>query len=131
MTSPPRPITDADTLPPGQFTGGLKTVPGSGFASMVDSVEDQHLELKNPNQIPKTNNSQLQNVLKDQAKIAQLQQKIATARTARQQLPAVHAAAPDGNDHGPDYTWHSYLRSKAPTSSKPTARTSPSMPRKT
>ena len=84
----PADVVDADKLPPGQFTGKLKTVPGSDGALVV-TVEYQHLELKNPNQLPRNPNKQMQNLLRDQQHIAQLQQQVANASTARQQTKAM------------------------------------------
>jgi len=78
--------TDADTLPPGNFTGKLKTTPGSD-GSFVLGVEYQHAELKNPKQaIKPTTNPALTNLMRDQTRIAQLQQQIATARTPQQAM---------------------------------------------
>jgi len=76
--------TDADTLPLGSFTGKLKTTPGSD-GSFVLGVEYQHAELKNPKAAVKpTTNPALTNLMRDQVRIAQLQQQIATARTPQQ-----------------------------------------------
>jgi hypothetical protein len=84
----PAAAVDADTLPAGQYTGKLKTPPGSD-GSFVVAVEYQHYVLKNPNQIPKNTNPQMTRLLKDQQKIAQLQTKVANARTAKQQAQAI------------------------------------------
>jgi hypothetical protein len=84
----PAKAMDADTLPAGQYTGKLKTPPGTD-GSFVVAVEYQHYVLKNPNQLPKNANPQMQRLLRDQQKIAQLQKKIAGARTAKQQAQAI------------------------------------------
>jgi hypothetical protein len=85
---PPVPTADSDTLPPGNFTGKLKSPPGSD-GSFVVAVEYQHLVLKPANKLPKNPTPQLQAVIKDQAKVAQLQTKVATAKTAKGQVTAM------------------------------------------
>src|SRR5437764_4131525 len=76
------PMTDADKLPPGEFSGKLKSPPGSD-GTFVVATEYQHLELKNPgalNQFQKAN-PQLANAIRDQQQTAQTQAELATAPT--------------------------------------------------
>jgi hypothetical protein len=82
----PAPTTDADKLPTGEFSGKLKNPPGSD-GTFVVSVDYQHLELKNPNALAQFQkaNPQLNNVIRDQQRIAQTQAKLANARTPQQQ----------------------------------------------
>jgi len=77
--------TDADTLPPGESSGKLKSVPGTDGTFTV-GVEYQHLELKNPKALAQFQkaNPQLTNAIRDQQKIAQTQAHLATARTPQQ-----------------------------------------------
>ncbi len=75
---------DADSLPPGQFTGKLKTPPASD-GSFIVSIQYQYLQLKNPNQIPRSTNPQMNNIIRDQVKITQLQNQIASTNNAKKQ----------------------------------------------
>jgi len=81
----PAPTTDADKLPAGDFSGKLKSVPGSDGTFLV-GVEYQHLELKNPNALAhfQKANPHLNNLVRDQQHIAQTQAQLANARTPQQ-----------------------------------------------
>jgi hypothetical protein len=75
---------DSEKLTPGDFTGKLKSTPGSD-RSFTLTVEYSHLELKNPNQLPK-NNPALKNLTKDVQKVARLQQQVANAKKPQDQV---------------------------------------------
>jgi hypothetical protein len=75
---------DSDKLTPGDFTGKLKATPGSD-RSFTLTVEYQHLELKNANQLPKSN-AALRNLTKDAQKVSRLQQQVANAKKPQDQV---------------------------------------------
>jgi hypothetical protein len=75
---------DSDKLTPGDFTGKLKSTPGSD-RSFTLTVEYQHLELKNANQLPKSNKA-LTNLTKDVQKVSRLQQQVANAKKPQDQV---------------------------------------------
>jgi hypothetical protein len=77
------PTVDSDKLAAGEYTGKLKTTPGSDGEFTVE-VEVPHLELKNPNQIPRSNNNQLNNIYREQQRIVQLQGQLAASRTPQE-----------------------------------------------
>ena len=69
---------DSDKLAPGEFAGKLKATPGTD-RNFTLTVEYSHLELKNANQVPKTNTA-LKNLTKDVQKVTRLQQQVANAK---------------------------------------------------
>jgi hypothetical protein len=79
-----KPALDSDKLTPGEFTGKLKTTPGSDRSFTV-TVEYSHLELKNANQLPK-NNTALKNLARDAQKVTRLQQQVAKAKRPQDQV---------------------------------------------
>lgn len=80
----PKAPVPADKLAPGEFAGKLKSIPGSDRGFTV-TVEYQHLELKNPSQLPK-NTPGLKNLNRDVQHVARLQQQLARAKKPGDQV---------------------------------------------
>ncbi len=80
----PKAPVDADKLTPGEFTGKLKSTPGSD-GNFTLTVEYQHLELKNPNQLPK-NNAGSKTLSHDIQHVTKLQQQVANAKKPQDQV---------------------------------------------
>jgi hypothetical protein len=76
---------DADKLAPGEFTGKLKTPPGSD-GSFTLEVQYDHVELKDPNALARVENQQMQQAAKQQQELAKLQGQLATARNPGEYL---------------------------------------------
>jgi hypothetical protein len=80
----PKAPVSSDKLAPGEFAGKLKTTPGSDRGFTV-TVEYQHLELKNPNQLPK-NTPGLKNLNHDIQHVAKLQAQVGKAKKPQDQI---------------------------------------------
>ena len=82
---PPRKPTDVveaeKILPPGTYAGKILTLSGNLFTLRI---EYQTLELKPGYRPPRNANRQVQNLINQQSKLAQLQMKAQTARTPKQ-----------------------------------------------
>ena len=78
---------DGDKLPPGQFTGKLKTVPGSD-GSFTINVEIDSLQLK-----PGAGANEAAQVLRDQQQLERLQADVARARNAKEYQQRVQRLA--------------------------------------
>jgi hypothetical protein len=75
------PTIDSDTFPAGDYAGKLISTPGTD-GSFVVEIQVPKLVLKNPNQLPKGN--KYANITKEQAKITQLQNQLASTKNSKQ-----------------------------------------------
>jgi hypothetical protein len=80
----PKAPVSSEKLAPGEFAGKLKTTPGSD-RSFTLTVEYQHLELKNANQLPK-NTPGLKNLTRDVQHVTKLEQQVAKAKKPQDQI---------------------------------------------
>jgi hypothetical protein len=79
----PKKDVSADQLAPGEFTGKLTSVPGADGAFTVE-VQYEHIELKDPNKVVRTENKEVQQALREQQDIAKLQSELANSRNPRE-----------------------------------------------